>query len=351
MMRAEILDQPAVLARSLGDFRHQLAGLSLGASHRKIVLTGSGDSAIACCALEHLYRARAGVEVRALASLEASRYESLDRESLLVAVSVSGGVARTIEAVARARATGATTLAIVGRGGSELGRIAGQELLMPSPMARDTPHTRDYTLTLLALGVALEGITGTRFHELERWPDLAAGVLERAFAELGVWIGDAPQTIFLGAGPESQTARYAALKFWEGGAMRAIWDELEEFAHGSQLMAAPGHSVVMLAPGVSAGRAAEFLPGMAQMGLSAHVVTDDPGLDVPEAFCVPELGGPSWTPLLTCLPMQVLAYLAAGRRDLDVTVPMGGVPYGERYEQIHAEWTKRSAIEADPRVR
>jgi len=344
MMRAEILDQPAVLARSLEDFRRQVANLSF-ARHRKIVLTGSGDSAIACSALEPLYRARTGIEVRALPSLEASRYESLDRECLVIATSVSGGVARTIEAVMRARAAGATTLAIVARPGSELGRVAGQELLMPPPLARDTPHTRDYTLTLLALAVALEGITGSTFRELESWPHMASGVLERAFGELGAWVSDAPQTIFLGSGPDAQTARYAALKFWEGGAMRAIWDELEEFAHGSQLMAAPGHSVVMVATGAGATRAAEFLPGMAQMELLAHIVTDQP-LEEPHVFRVPDLGDPSWTPLLACLPMQVLAYLTAQRRKVDVALPMGGVPYGERYEQIHAEWTKRSAIEA-----
>ncbi len=350
-MLAEILDQPEAFARSLVDLRAQLQSLSLGTVHRKIILTGSGDSAIACCALEHLYRAQAGVEVRALASLEASRFEPFEPTSLVIGVSVSGGVARTIEAVARARAAGATTLAIVARGGSDLAGAAGQELLMPPPLARNTPHTRDYTMTLLALGVALEGITGTRLDTLDRWPDLASDVLKRSFAELGAWVDDAPQAIFLGAGPDSQTARYAALKFWEGGAMRAIWDELEEFAHGSQLMAAPGQSVVMLAPGTSAGRAAEFLPGMAQMGLSAHVVTDDRGLGEPSTFYVPDLGGSAWTPFLMCLPMQVLAYLTAGRRGVDVTAPMGGVSHGELYELIHAEWTKRSVIQTHSKGR
>lgn len=346
MMRAEIVDQPSVLARSLDDLRHQARGLSLGAGMRKIVLTGSGDSAIACCALEQLYRSRSGVEVRALPSLEASRYEQLDRETLLIAVSVSGGVARTIEAVARARAAGARTLAIVAREGSDLGRAAEQELLMPRPLARDTPHTRDYTLTLLGLGVALEGIEGSRFRELDEWPELAADVLKRAFEKLQGWADDAPLTIFLGAGPDTQTARYAALKFWEGGAMRAIWDELEEFAHGSQLMAAPGQTVVMLAGGPSVARAAEFLPGMAQMGLVTHLVTDSTTAGGSDAFRLPKLGGQSWAPLLTCLPMQVLAYLSAMRRAIDVGLPMGGVAYGEKYEEIHAEWTKRSAIDA-----
>jgi glucosamine 6-phosphate synthetase-like amidotransferase/phosphosugar isomerase protein len=218
---------------------------------------------------------------------------------------------------------------------------------MASPMTRTTPHSRDYTATLLALAVVSERLTGRRFTELDRWPEVTDGVLERAFVELRRWTDDSPQTIFLGAGADAATARYAALKFWEGGAMQAIWDDLEEFAHGSQLMAAPGQSVVMIASGPGTGRALEFAPGMEALGLRVRLVTDRPDIVGPDNFYVPELGAPRWSPLVMCLPIQVLTYLTVGHRGIDLSLAMGGVDHGERFQAMHVEWTKRSVIDPD----
>lgn len=346
-MLTEILSQPTMLEQSLVDVRHQADDLRIATPFRKIVLTGSGDSVIAALALEALYRANLDAEIRVMSSLQASRYEPFDAETLIVAISVSGGVARTIEAVIRARAAGAQSLAIVAREGSELGTAAHEQLMMASPLTRTTPHSRDYTATLLALAVALERLAGRRFKELERWPEVTDGVLERAFVELRPWTDDSPQTIFLGAGPDAATARYAALKFWEGGAMQAIWDDLEEFAHGSQLMAAPGQSVVMLASGPGTGRALEFAPGMEALGLRVRLVTDRADIVGLDDFRVPELGGPRWSPLVMCLPIQVLTYLTVAHRGIDLSLAMGGVDHGEPFQAMHVEWTKRSVIDPD----
>ncbi|MBA3308279.1 MAG: SIS domain-containing protein [Chloroflexi bacterium] len=347
IMLREIQDQPAALERASVDLRRQVRELDLGPPPRKVILTGSGDSIIAGTALESLYRRSLAAEVRAISSMESSRYEPFDQETLVVAVSVSGGVARTVEAVLRARAQGARALAVVARPGSRLAEAAGAELLMPEPLARHTPHSRDYTQTLLALAILLERLAATRFEQLDRWPEATRDVLDRAFAELPGWVDDSPQTIFLGAGPDRATARYGALKFWEGGAMRAIWDELEEFAHGSQLMAAPGQSAVLIAGKEAHGRAEEFLAGLARMEISARLVIDQPPRS-PERFVVPDLGGAAWMPLVSCLPLQVLTYLTVQRRGIDLSIEMGGVPYGRLYGEMHVQWTKHSTIDADP---
>jgi len=350
IMLREIQDQPAALEGASVDLRRQVRDLDLGPPPRKVILTGSGDSIIAGTALESLYRRSLSAEVRAIPSMEASRYEPVDEATLVVAVSVSGGVARTIEAVLRARAQGARALAVVARPGSRLAEAAGAELLMPEPLARHTPHSRDYTQTLLALAILLEHLAGRRFQQLDRWPEAARDVLDRSFAELPGWVDDSPQTIFLGAGPDRATARYGALKFWEGGAMRAIWDDLEEFAHGSQLMAAPGQSAVLIGGAEALGRAQEFLRGLARMEISARLVTDRPPRSS-ERFVVPDLGGAAWMPLVSCLPLQVLTYLTVQRREIDLSIEMDGAPYGPLYGEMHVEWTKHSVIDAGPSPR
>lgn len=346
-MLAEIQSQPAMLEQSLVDLRRQVRDVGLARPFRTVVLTGSGDSVIAAVALESLFRANLDAEVRVVPSLQASRYEKLDAETLVVAISVSGGVARTIEAVVRARGAGAQTLAVVARDGSQLGDAAHEQLRMAAPMTRTTPHSRDYTATLLALAVVLEGLTQRRFTELDRWPESTSDTLARSFSDLASWPDDSPQTIFLGAGPDAATARYAALKYWEGGAMRAIWDDLEEFAHGSQLMAAPGHAVVMMATGPGVARALEFQPGMEGLGLRVRLMTDRSPLAVPGSFQVPDLGGSRWSPLVMCLPIQVLTYLTIQHRQIDLSLVMNGAEYGERFDEMHVEWTKRSALDPD----
>ncbi len=346
-MLAEIHSQPAMLAQSLIDLRGQVQEMGIPRPFRKVLLTGSGDSVIAALALETLYRANLDAEIRVVSSLQASRYEALDAGTLVIATSVSGGVARTIEAVMRARDAGAQTVAVVARDGSTLGDVAHEQLRMASPMTRTTPHSRDYTATLLALAVVLERLTQRRFTELERWSEITNDILDRAFVELPSWADESPQTIFLGAGPDAATARYAALKFWEGGSMRAIWDDLEEFAHGSQLMAAPGQSVVMLATGPGAGRALEFRPGMLALGLRVRLVTDRSTIVGPDSFQVPDLVGTPWSPLVMCLPVQVLTYLTVQRRGIDLSHAMGGAAYGARFDEMHVEWTKRSALDPD----
>ncbi|MEO6208188.1 MAG: SIS domain-containing protein [Candidatus Limnocylindrales bacterium] len=346
-MLAEIRSQPAMLEQSLIDLRGQVQKIGVGKPFRRVLLTGSGDSVIAALALETLFRANLDAEIRVVSSLQASRYEALDTETLVVAISVSGGVARTIEAVLRARDAGAQTVAVVARDGSQLGEAAHEQLRMASPMTRTTPHSRDYTATLLALAVLLERLTPRTFTELERWPELTDNTLDRAFVEMPSWADESPQTIFLGAGPDAATARYAALKFWEGGSMRAIWDDLEEFAHGSQLMTAPGHTVVMLATGPGAGRALEFRPGMQALGLRVRLVTDRSTIVGPDSFQTPDLGGTAWSPLVMCLPVQVFTYLTVQRRGIDLSLAMGGAEYGERFQEMHVEWTKRSALDPD----
>jgi glucosamine--fructose-6-phosphate aminotransferase (isomerizing) len=350
LMLREMQSQPNALAEALSDLRIQAAQIALPRVDR-IVLTGSGDSGYAAMALEHAYQATARVPVWALSSASASRFGELRVGGLTVVISVSGEVIRTIEAAQAARAAGGTVVAVTAAGSSTLVGVSDAALVMPKPITRATPHTRDYTLTLLALAVILEWVTDRRMNELDEWPGQVAEVLERAMR----WAEDLPrleeerQPIFLGLGPDRGTAAYAALKFWEAGGMRALWDDLEEFGHGSQLVAMPGDQAVVFATGRGASRAAEMLPGLARMGLTPIVVADaraDPAalLSLTEPFQLPELD-PNLVGLLSCIPVQAITYIAANRRQIDVTVPLGGRPEGPIFDAVHVEWMRQSQLE------
>jgi fructoselysine-6-P-deglycase FrlB-like protein len=342
----DIRSQPAMLAESIPDMRNQAAAVAGEAG--RVVLTGSGDSLIAPLAVELLYRTRLDVSVRALTALDASRFEPLV-DTTLVVVSVSGSVSRAIEIATRARQAGAKTIAITANVDSELARLCDATVAMPPPIDRALPHARDFTATLAALIAILEALVGERFVELDIWAESAGDLIDQSFEWATNLESQDSLTWFLGAGPGRASAMYGALKFWEAGGMEAWWDDLEEFAHGSQLMARPGQRVFLLASGAATGRAVEMVPGFEQMGMIPVVVSD--GVVPGPGITLPRLDTDGWFPLAACFPLQALTYVDAMRRGIDAMVPLGGRPFGATFLDVHVEWTKRSAIVDRPDTR
>lgn len=349
LMLREMRSQPADLARALVDLRRQATGLGAAPLH-KVVLTGSGDSGFAAVAVELAFSKALDRPVWALPSATAARFGHGRIGGLTVVISVSGEVRRTIEAAMAARNAGGRIIAITAGAKSTLAGLADAVLLMPEPIARSTPHTRDYTMTLLALLVLLEALSGSEIHELDAWPEQVGRLLTAAVPwadRLGDRFAQADEPVwFLGMGPDRGTAAYGALKFWEAGGSPAWWDDLEEFGHGSQLTARPGQLAVIFSCGPAMSRAHEMRAGLQRMGLAPVLLGDGP-FDDADSLELPAIR-PELSPLLTSIPPQWLAYTFATRRGIDVERSMGGNPLGQLYDDVHRDWMRRSALEPIP---
>ena len=345
LMWREMQSQPDDLAAALPDLRRQTAELSSLAAPR-VVLTGSGDSLFAALSVELAYGVELGGPVWAMPSAAAARYGSGRVDGLTVVISVSGEVRRTIEAAMAAHQAGGHVVAVTAGPDSTLAREADAVILMPPPITRATPHTRDYTLTLLALLTTLEGLTGRQLPELDAWPSQVRQLLDDAMAWADALAAQHAATSgpvwFLGMGPDRGTAAYGALKFWEAGGSPAWWDDLEEFGHGSQLAARPGELAVLIASGPAASRALEMREGIARMGLIPQLIGDvragSDGLRLPPIRR--EL-----SPLYTTIGPQALSYAFATARGIDVELPMGGTALGAVYEDVHRDWMRHSALD------
>ena len=349
LMLREMQSQPADLAAALVDLRGQAAALDLGRPER-VVMTGSGDSGFAAMAVEHAFTQALGRPVWALPSASAARYGQGRIDGLTAVISVSGEVRRTIEAAMAARNAGGQVVAITAGASSSLAGLADAVLVMPEPFTRSTPHTRDYTMTLLSLLVLLEALSGEPIPELDAWPGQVGELLPASLA----WaerLAEAKASVdgpvwFLGMGPDRGTAAYGALKFWEAGGSAAWWDDLEEFGHGSQLAARPGQLAVLFASGPAWGRAHEMRDGLERMGLSPAVIGDRAPEDA-QCLALPPIR-PELSPLLSSIPPQALAYAFANQRGIEVERPMGGGSLGELYEDVHRDWMRRGALEPIP---
>jgi fructoselysine-6-P-deglycase FrlB-like protein len=314
------------------------------------VLTGSGDSGYAAMAVEDLFHNHLRVPVFAVPSITAARYPRTGHGDMTVLISVSGEVKRTIEAALTAHVTGARTMALVANGESSLARHCDSLLVMPKPISRATPHTRDYTATLLALGVLAERLAGARWPNLDRWADAIEPLIDASLswaAQIDVSSVDT-RVWFLGSGPDRGTAAYGALKFWEAGGELSWWDDLEEFAHGSQLQARPGDDVFVFATGAARSRAAEMLSGLLRMEMRVFAITDSgllSGLPRGQQLELPPVADQSMLGFYSCIPVQAITYAYACARNIDVTVPMGGARFGQTYEDVHNEWMRNSVVE------
>lgn len=349
LMLKEMASQADMLAEAIVDLREQASRIER-ARVESVVLAGSGDSGYAAMAVEDLYLERLAVPVWALPSITAARYPRSGKHGVTIPISVSGEVIRTIEAARTAHALGSTVLGVVANANSTLARQCDSTLVMPKPITRSTPHTRDYTATLLALGALGERIAGTEWPGLDAWVGGIAQMVETAL----VWASqiDVPgldtRVWFLGSGPDRGTAAYGALKFWEAGGELSWWDDLEEFAHGSQLQARPGDDVFVLATGRARSRAAEMIAGLHRMEMRVFAITDgDPlsGLPRPHQFVLPAFDDAAMVGFYSCIPVQAVTYAYATARGVDVTVPMGGAPFGQTFEDVHNEWMRESRLE------
>lgn len=348
LMQREIRDQPRLAAEELPRLRAEAAAALAALPRRaeRLVLTGCGDSWIASLALAPAARTLLGpgCAVHVEQSLEAAAYFPFAPGDVLVASSVSGGVARTVEAAEAARRAGAAVIALTARPESRLAGLADGLVRLPEPIARNTPHSRDYLAALIALGALLEALSGRAVAALDQIGGVLGAELpgwEARAAELAPALAAAERLFLLGAGPSWASSLYGAAKLWEAGGVLGIAQEVEELAHGGHLLIRWGDAAVLIAPsGPSATHAARMLPGMLRLGLRVVVLTEESarfsGAETVALPAFPDL----WSPLLTAVPLQLLCGEIAAVRGLDVTIPLGGRPDGATSQAVHVEWTR-----------
>lgn len=362
VMRAELDTIPGMMAEQLHRLRPpiqeavaRLAIVDVGVP--EIVITGCGDSHFAGVGARLAFERGAGVRARATEALEFARYEVRyvplrPAAPLLLAVSYSGEVGRTIEATATARRFGWHTIALTSDPSRRLALTAEQSILMEVPTLGFSPGTSTYIAMLMALYMVAAEIARVSGREsqaswidgnLARAPALARQTLEdsetRARDAAGIWARGKPST-FIGAGPSRATAAFGAAKLFEGPHRYGVAQDLEEWAHEQYFVSGPKSPVTIIAPsGASLDRAAELLSEMSLLGVPSVLVTDEVSSDaVANAkLCLPVARGleEPFSPLLTALPVALSAFFlakAVGARSYGFRSPEHE---REHYETIH----------------
>jgi glucosamine--fructose-6-phosphate aminotransferase (isomerizing) len=347
-MLKEIFEQPSSVADVMrgrlipedGDAR--LGGIiehqfDLGRIQR-IVITACGTSWHAGLVGEYMLEEHARIPVTVEYASE-FRYRNpvLEDGTLTLAISQSGETADTLAALKEAEQRGLTTMGIVNAVGSTIARQTDFGLYLHAGPEIGVASTKAFTSQLVALSLFTlfmarrRDMSAAQGHEmvqhLEVLPEQITEVLKLndEIRDLAKNYVDSKNFLYLGRGYQFPVALEGALKLKEVSYIHAEGYPAAEMKHGPIALIDEDMPVVVLAPRdpIYSKVVSNIEEVKARAGRIIAVVSDDaPELQgkVDHMIKVPHTL-PHLLPVLTTIPLQLLAYHIAVMRGADVDQP------------------------------
>jgi glutamine---fructose-6-phosphate transaminase (isomerizing) len=353
-MHDAIFAQPDCIARMLRSQHDVIERAARAAAAKKRILcAGIGTSLnaarLGAFFLRHFTGGRALVTVEQ--SFEFVHYPlTLDSDNVVILSSHRGWKNFSVEALKRATAAGALTIAVTGELGGE-GMGLADFRISTCEQEDSFAHTKSFSTALAALALFAVRVAEMRkqlaaqdaaqsLAEIENLPSRVREVLacEAACAEAAKKIVTRERLIFAGAGPQWTLAREAALKVKETSYLHAEGFETEEFLHGPfSEMDARASFVALLAgsndpqPSPAFARLVQALRAVGELGVHrVAVVSGRAEHDLPAEQVIELVGAPEWLSAFTLLiPVQFLSYYLALARGSNPDT-------GRQHEPAHA---------------
>ena len=258
--------------------------------------------------------------------------------TLIVALSQSGETADTLGAVKAARLRGCPILAITNVVGSALAREATGVLYTHAGPEIGVASSKTFTATIVAAyllalwlgrqrGALGAGDASKHIQELLELPRLMERTLELEprLAELAREVAHHRDFLYLGRGLQYPIALEGALKLKELSYIHAEGYAGGEMKHGPIALIDDGMPVVALAPRDAShdrmlGNVEEVRARAGKIIAVGHPGDTELAAKAQHLIAVPPCGD-LLTPLLTVIPLQLLAYHVAVRRGCDVDQP------------------------------
>ncbi len=347
-MLKEIFEQPSSLRDVMRGRLLQEEGISkLGGLKgwedtldriRRIVITACGTSWHAGLIGEYMLEEMTGIPVKVEYASE-FRYKSpvVDPEVLVLAISQSGETADTLAALKEAKQRGAVTMGIVNTVGSSIARFTDFGVYLHAGPEIGVASTKAFTSQIVALALFalymgrrrhVSILTGRELvRDLSELPSKVEEVLAASgtIRKLAEAYKDAPNFLYLGRGYQFPVALEGALKLKEVSYIHAEGYPAAEMKHGPIALIDENMPVVFLAP--QDPTYPKVLSNIeevkARRGRVIAVVTDgSEELDgkVDHLIRVPPTHH-ALQPVITTVPLQLLAYHIAILRGCDVDQP------------------------------
>jgi glucosamine--fructose-6-phosphate aminotransferase (isomerizing) len=347
-MLKEIFEQPKALSNCMGGrIDRQRNRIKLGgiASYlrdltrtKRLILTACGTAFHACLVGEFLFEQLARIPAETEYASE-FRYRNpiIEDGTVVIAISQSGETLDTFSAIEEAKERGATVLGVVNVVGSSIARTTDAGIYLHAGPEIGVASTKAFTgqvavLTMLAIELGRRkhissSDAGRHVKELAKIPDKIDTILAQSgrIREIAAANVDKDNWLFLGRGFNYPVALEGALKLKEISYIHAEGLPAAEMKHGPIALIADSMPAVFIA---TAGPQYDKIMGniaevRARGGRTIVVATEgdeniaehaDHLITIPDA---PEF----LQPMLTVVPLQLLAYHAAVLRGHDVDKP------------------------------
>lgn len=306
---------------------------------QRIYITACGTAAYAGMVGKYLIEKIARIPVEVVIASE-FRYSDpiLDSNTVVLAISQSGETADTLAAMEEGRRKGAIVWSIVNAIGSQAMRVAdgfismqtGPEIGVASTKAFTAPLVDQYMLAILLAdlrGTLDEKIRKSLVSDLRLVPDLVGRALdtEPEVEKVAHVLKDIRDCLYLGRGINMPIAYEGALKLKEISYIHAEGYPAGEMKHGPIALIDEEMPVLCIAPKDPwhEKMISQIQQAKARNGIVIAVATEGDELVKGMADHVLWVPEAPWmlSPLVTVLPLQLLAYHIAAIRGLDVDQP------------------------------
>jgi glutamine---fructose-6-phosphate transaminase (isomerizing) len=336
-MLKEIYEQPKAIADTLIG---RLAGLDVKLKFKKfnkIVIVACGTAYNAGLVGKYAIEKWSGIAVDVeLASEYRYRQPSIDKKTLVIPISQSGETMDTLMAMRYAKDKGATIFSVCNTNGSTIPREsdavlythAGPEIAVASTKAFATQLIAMYLIGLeigKQLKVVKKELVEEIIQELSELPAKVEQVLETVepLRELTRTLKDSQSILFLGRHVGYPTALEGALKLKELAYMHAEGFAGGELKHGPIALIDLGTPVVAIMPpenSILAEKMASNIQEVKARGAVVIAISEFEFKSADHLIRIPQVHE-FLQPVLSVVPLQVIAYEMAIARGNDVDQP------------------------------
>jgi len=346
-MLKEIHEQPEAIRQCISgrtlvsEGNARLGGLSLSAKRLRslphVRLIGCGTALYAAqvgrLAIEHLARVPSFAHV---ASEFRNNDPVIDPKAVYFAVSQSGETADTLAAVKAIQTKDAEVMGVINVVASSIARQCGQGVYIHSGPEQAVASTKAFTnmvaaLNLFALQIGrardMPRTTGrTMVKALRALPEQVQSVIEdeAPYSAAVKLLKDAKSVLFLGRGFSAPVAREGALKLMEIAYIPCLAYPAGEMKHGPIALLEEGSPVVVIAPDdVHRDKTISNIEECKARGariILIHTEGDVIAEHGDVCFTIPPTEE-SLSPMLSVVPLQLLAYYTGLALDRDVDRP------------------------------
>ena len=342
-MLKEIMEEPKVLndtiheyVESVDSFMNKMPDFS---KYKKIHIVACGSAMHAGLIGKYLIENYSDIEVNVEIASE-YRYKKVfyDKETLLILISQSGETADTIASLRKAKADGIDTLGIVNVVGSTIARECDQVLYIRAGVEIAVATTKAYLLQvamLMLINIKLmiehNKITNEELKELlddlKNTPELIKNVIEKdeLYKDIANSIYEDRDLFFIGRGIDYAISLEGSLKLKEISYLHSEAYQAGELKHGTISLVEDNTKIIAIMTDKDlALKTISNIKEVVARGAKVVLITKEE-LDSNYDFIFKKVVLPKANnylmPLLTVIPLQLIAYHVADNRGLDIDKP------------------------------